>query len=45
MGEARKRKNRDGTYREIKGDAYKYEQWRLIERFKKYMEKMEKKND
>ncbi len=45
MGESKRRKV-DGKYVSFKGDNYKMSQWRLIERFKKYMEKMEgKKNE
>lgn len=40
MGEARKRKLAgDKTFR---GDAYKYSQWRLLERMKKFIEQKKK---
>lgn len=38
MGEAKLRKNPDGTYKSIKGDSYKYDQWRLLQRMKKFIE-------
>lgn len=41
MGEARRRKLAgDTSYR---GDAYKYEQYRLIERMKKFIERRKQK--
>ena len=37
MGEARKRKNPDGSYKFIKGDSYKWLQPRLLTRYIKIM--------
>jgi hypothetical protein len=39
MGQAKLRKNTDGTYKSIKGDAYKFDQWRFLVRMKKFIEK------
>jgi hypothetical protein len=38
-GQAKLRKNADGTYKSTKGDAYKFDQWRFLERMKKFIEK------
>ena len=38
MGQAKLRKNKDGTYKSIKGEDYKLMQWRFVVRFKKFIE-------
>ncbi len=37
MGEARKRKNSDGSYKSFKGDDFKYTQLRMVTKYLKYL--------
>jgi hypothetical protein len=39
MGEAKLRRNKDGTYRSLKGDGYKFDQWRFLQRMKLFIAK------